>query len=942
MRFIGRFCHYIILYIPFLVIFLFYFASEQRIQPIDYENNKKLCLAILSLLLLIGNASFAAKEKKYVLSSPDGTLKVEISAGNELAYQVMHGNDTILSHSNIGLVLENGTIVGKTPRITGERRRKIKDNIESPFYRFKEFVATGNELDLKLKGGFGIIFRAYNEGVAYRFYTTQSSDIIIKEEQAEFNFKEDYTAYLPYTTNDKKPMAMAYQNVYDITPLSKAQPKLAFLPVTVDCGSVKLTLLESDLEAYPGMFVQSQQGKYGLKGVFAPYPAKTDFYPWRKQEYVTETTDFISRSRGSRSYPWRVLAITEKDTDMPVNNLVYALASPNRIGDTSWIKTGKVAWDWWNDWNLKGVPFKAGINMDTYKYYIDFASRNGLEFIVLDEGWYDPKSGDMLTVIPELDLTELIAYGKSKGVEIVLWTVFNVLDSQLEAACKKYADMGIKGFKVDFLDRDDQTAVEMVYRIAEMTARYKLTLDLHGIYKPTGINRTYPHIINFESVFGMEEVKWTDIKNNMPLYDVTFPYIRMMAGPVDYTPGAMRNATKADWRAMYYTPASMGTRCHQLAAYIVHDSPFTMLCDAPTNYLNEQECVDFIASLPVEVDSTFIASGELGKYIVTVRKKDVNWYIGGMTNWDERDVQLDFSFLPEGMSYTAVLFKDGVNANKQAEDYRKETIRIDKDSRLTLHLASGGGFAMKLELCPVHGQVTGIPEGKNIPSFYQKYIETEGLYVTSSGKVSDEALLKACDIISLMLAKRPDVKAHMVKKGCHVMIIGKDEETCDLPEFAHICNCEDSIKYWNWRARGFGGAPEDEFSSSCGEENLLALPQDKYVGENILIHEFAHLIHTVGIVGVEPDFNERLEALRQNAIRKGLWEKTYAVSNKEEYFAECVQSFFNCNRYAEPANGVHNWVNRRTKLKTYDPDMYRLLQEYFYEIEIPIHNVVHE
>ena len=906
------------------------------------KNNKKLCLAILSLLLLIGNASFAAKEKKYVLSSPDGTLKVEISAGNELAYQVMHGNDTILSHSNIGLVLENGTIVGKTPRITGERRRKIKDNMESPFYRFKEFVATGNELDLKLKGGFGIIFRAYNEGVAYRFYTTQSSDIIIKEEQAEFNFKEDYTAYLPYTTNDKKPMAMAYQNVYDITPLSKAQPKLAFLPVTVDCGSVKLTLLESDLEAYPGMFVQSQQGKYGLKGVFAPYPAKTDFYPWRKQEYVTETTDFISRSRGSRSYPWRVLAITEKDTDMPVNNLVYALASPNRIGDTSWIKTGKVAWDWWNDWNLKGVPFKAGINMDTYKYYIDFASRNGLEFIVLDEGWYDPKSGDMLTVIPELDLPELIAYGKSKGVEIVLWTVFNVLDSQLEAACKKYADMGIKGFKVDFLDRDDQTAVEMVYRIAEMTARYKLTLDLHGIYKPTGINRTYPHIINFESVFGMEEVKWTDIKNNMPLYDVTFPYIRMMAGPVDYTPGAMRNATKADWRAMYYTPASMGTRCHQLAAYIVHDSPFTMLCDASTNYLNEQECVDFIASLPVEVDSTFIASGELGKYIVTVRKKDVNWYIGGMTSWDERDVQLDFSFLPEGVSYTAVLFKDGVNANKQAEDYRKETIRIDKDSRLTLHLASGGGFAMKLELCPVHGQVTGIPEGKNIPSFYQKYIETEGLYVTSSGKVSDEALLKACDIISLMLAKRPDVKAHMVKKGCHVMIIGKDEETCDLPEFAHICNCEDSIKYWNWRARGFGGAPEDEFSSSCGEENLLALPQDKYVGENILIHEFAHLIHTVGIVGVEPDFNERLEALRQNAIRKGLWEKTYAVSNKEEYFAECVQSFFNCNRYAEPANGVHNWVNRRTKLKTYDPDMYRLLQEYFYEIEIPIHNVVHE
>lgn len=653
------------------------------------KNNRTLGLAILSLLLFIGNAPLAAKVKNYTLSSPDGGLKVEISTGDGLSYRIMHENDTILSHSNIGLVLADGTLVGKSSRVTRERRKKIEDKVESPFYRFKEFVAVCNELDLKLQGGFGVTFRAYNDGVAYRFYTTVTSEVTVKDEVAEFNFPQDYTAYLPYTTNDKQPMAMAFQNVYDITPLSKAQPKLAFLPVTVDCGSVKLTLLESDLEAYPGMFVQSQQGKYGLKGVFAPYPAKTDFYPWRKQEYVTETTDFISRSRGSRSYPWRVLAITEKDTDMPVNNLVYALASPNHIGDTSWVKTGKVAWDWWNDWNLKGVPFKAGINMDTYKYYIDFASRNGIEFIVLDEGWYDPKSGDMLTVIPELDLPELIAYGKSKGVEIVLWTVFNVLDSQLEAACKKYADMGIKGFKVDFLDRDDQTAVEMVYRIAEMTARYKLTLDLHGIYKPTGINRTYPHIINFESVFGMEEVKWTDIKNNMPLYDVTFPYIRMMAGPVDYTPGAMRNATKADWRAMYSTPASMGTRCHQLAAYIVHDSPFTMLCDAPTNYLNEQECVDFITSLPVETDSTFIASGELGKYIVTVRKKDVNWYVGGMTNWDRRDVELDFSFLPEGVRYMATLFVDGINADKQAEDYRMEKRIVDRESRMKLHLASG-------------------------------------------------------------------------------------------------------------------------------------------------------------------------------------------------------------------------------------------------------------
>ena len=402
------------------------------------KNNLSFKLVVISLFLYCGNNSLeAASGKKYALASPDGKLKVEISTGDKLSYQVMHEKDTILSLSNIGLVLADGTEIGNYSQATGIKRKKIRDNVESSFYRFKEFVVACNELDLKLKGGFGVTFRAYNDGVVYRFYTTRTAGVTVKDEIAEFNFNQDYTAYLPYTTNDKKPMAMAFQNIYDVTPLSKAQPKVAFLPVTVDCGKTKLTLLESDLEAYPGMFVESQKDGYGLKGVFASYPTQTDFYPWRMQEYVTETSDFIARSSGARTYPWRVLAVTEKDTDMPVNNLVYALASPNRIGDTSWIKTGKVAWDWWNDWNLKGVPFKAGINMDTYKYYIDFASRNDIEFIVLDEGWYNPKSGDMLTVMPELDLPELIAYGKQKGVDIILWTVFNVLDKQLETACKK-------------------------------------------------------------------------------------------------------------------------------------------------------------------------------------------------------------------------------------------------------------------------------------------------------------------------------------------------------------------------------------------------------------------------------------------------------------------------------------------------------------------------
>ena len=649
---------------------------------------------IIFIILFIGiNLTAWGADKKYQLQSPDGKINVEITVGNDISYQVSYENSIILSNSIIDLITPQGAI-GTKAHVNGVQKKKIVDKVESPFYRFKEFVAECNELNLKLKNGFGIVFRAYNEGIAYRFYSNLKQGTTILNEVAELNFPQDFTAYLPYTTNEKKPMAMAFQNIYDVTPLSKAQDKLAFLPVTVDCGKAKITVLESDLEAYPGMFVKAEGTS--LKGVFAPYPTKTDFYPWRMQEYVTETANFIAKIDAKQQMPWRVLAITEKDTDMPTNNLVYALASPNRIGDTSWIKTGKVAWDWWNDWNLKGVPFKAGINMDTYKYYINFASKNGIEFIVLDEGWYNPKSGDMLTVIPELDLPALIAYGKQKSVDIVLWTVFNVLDKQLEEACKKYSEMGIKGFKVDFLDRDDQTAVEMVYRIAEATAKHKLTLDLHGIYKPTGINRTYPNIINFEGVFGMEEVKWTDIQNNMPLYDVTFPYIRMMAGPVDYTPGAMRNATKADWKAMYYTPQSMGTRCHQLATYIVHDSPFTMLCDAPTNYIGEEECVDFITSLPVLTDYTFIADGKIGEHIVTVRQHGENWYVGGMTNWDERDVTLDFSFLPEGSVYEATLFTDGINANKNAEDYVKQIISVKKGDQQKIHMASGGGFVLKL------------------------------------------------------------------------------------------------------------------------------------------------------------------------------------------------------------------------------------------------------
>ena len=648
-------------------------------------------LLFIATLLYIGASASA---ENYLVKSPDGKVVAELNTDKNLSLKFQHNGSVLLKESSIGMKLTDGKEIGSRPKVKSHKLTNHKETINSPFYRQKSFGIAYQELNVALKNGFGIILRAYDEGVAYRFYTTQKGKTVIMNETADYNFGKDKKAWLPYTTTPEKPFAMAFQNIYDETSIDTAKQTLAFLPATVDCGKAKVTILESDLVSYPGMWLQADGDK--LKAVFAPYPKKMAYYPWRHMTHVAETCDYIATSTGKRNYPWRVFAITEKDTEMPTNNLVYALASPNKIGDTSWIKPGKVAWDWWNDWNLKGVDFEAGINYETYKYYIDFAHNHGLEYIVLDEGWYNSKEGSILKPIDEIQLPKLIEYAKQKGVGIVLWSVFNVMDENLETICKTYADMGIKGFKVDFMDRDDQTAVEMIDRLAACTAKHHLILDLHGLYKPVGLNRTYPNILNYESVFGMEESRWTELKNDMPLYDVTFPYIRMMAGQVDFTPGAMRNGTKEDWRAIYTKPISMGTRCHQAACYVVQDSPFTMLADTPTNYEADEPFTKYIASLPVVFDKTIVPQGEIGKYIVTARQKDNDWYVGGQTNWDERNLTLKFDFLGEG-NYEAQILKDGINANHNAEDYKIELASINKDSKLDLHLASGGGFVIKLK-----------------------------------------------------------------------------------------------------------------------------------------------------------------------------------------------------------------------------------------------------
>ena len=651
-------------------------------------NNKYILLAYILAFSFTGMTA-----KDYRLTSPNKNVSIVMSDAHGLTCTILHGNDTLMRPSQIGITTADGINLTTSAKLSSAKVVAHKETIQSPFYRQKGFTISYNEAKLSLGHGFGVILRAYNEGVAYRYYTTRKGETVIKNETAAFTFSKDSRTWLSYTTNEKEPYAMAFQNVYDVIPLDSARHLPAFLPATIDCGSTKLTILESDIVSYPGMFLNAKGSK--LQASFAPYPKTMGYYPWRHMTHVTATEDFIAKSTGARSYPWRIFAISEQDTEMPVNNLVYALARPNKIGDTSWIKPGKVAWDWWNDWNLKGVPFVTGINYETYRYYIDFASKHGMRYVVLDEGWYDSKSGDIMHPINDIRLTDLIAYGREKGVDIVLWAVFNVMDENLEEICSHYAQMGIKGFKVDFMDRNDQTAAEMVERLAACCAKNKLFLDLHGIYTPVGLNRTYPNVLNYESVFGMEEARWTTIKDHdMPQYDVTFPYIRMMAGQVDFTPGAMRNAQAQDWQPIYRKPMSMGTRCHQAACYVVQDSPFTMLADTPTNYEADEPYTQFIASIPETYDETRILQGEISKYIVTARRINNSWYIGGQTNWDARDITLDLTALGILPDTEIQLLCDGINAEHDAEDYSITTMKA-KDLK-KVHLAAGGGFVIKV------------------------------------------------------------------------------------------------------------------------------------------------------------------------------------------------------------------------------------------------------
>ncbi len=637
-------------------------------------------------VFVIFAATLSAKEFK--VDSPNKKLTLKVDVTNIIQYSVLKYGNVLLEPSRISLSLMNETILGKNVKLIDQNQKSINETLVPVVkQKFDTIKDNCEELTLTFEGNYKLIFRVYDDGVAYRFQTSFPGEITIKSEQVEFNFGKDYQMLFPEEDSFMSHSERLYKHVLlnEITHV-----RFCSLPALVMMdNNIKMLITEADLEDYCGMYLSgSALDPMSLVGLFPGYPAK-DSVRNDRDVYVVERKDYIAKTSGTRSFPWRVLIISEKDGDLIESTMIYKLAKPaDPKIDFSWVKPGKVAWDWWNFNNIYGVNFRAGINTETYKYYIDFASKYGIEYVILDEGWY--KLGNLLEQSPGINVQELVNYGKEKNVGIILWVIWKTLDDQLEEALDQFVKWGVKGIKVDFMQRDDQPMVDYYYKIAREAAKRKFLVDFHGAYKPTGLYRTYPNVITREGVPGLEHDKWGE--NASPWMAVTLPFTRMVAGPMDYTPGAMQNATKGAFKPVFTNPMSQGTRCQQLAMYVVFESPLQMLADNPTHYYKEPECMEFLSEVPTVWDDTKVLDAKVGEYVLVARRNGDKWYVGAMTNWTPRDLSVDFSFLPEG-EYNINIWQDGINADRNANDYKKVSQTVDKNTKLKIHLAPGGGWA---------------------------------------------------------------------------------------------------------------------------------------------------------------------------------------------------------------------------------------------------------
>lgn len=651
------------------------------------------CLSIISVILIFCTNCFA--QQSFQLFSPDSSLRLEINAAEKLSYTLFTGSTLLESSPSVDLLLTNDQQLSGNITVTKHRYSQTNEMISVPVpYRRKKIANHYNQLELIFKKPFSIEFRLYNNGLAYRMGTRFKDSIIIKQETALFNIDKNAATWFPHI--DKRPGMDRYHTSFE-GPYKKeilaavADTMLTYTPVVTSLtNGYHLAITDANLFDYPGMFLQPSNA--GLQGVFAPYPLKEKMTDGEfPQLIVTERAGYIARIKGSRMLPWRAILVAKNDIDLPANDMVYALGDASLITDPSWIKYGKGTDEWISGINLFDVPFVAGINTATYKYYIDFAKQFGFNQVMLDAGWSDYK--DLFKINPDVDMNELTTYAKKNNVRLMLWTLCSTLDKQLDSALTQFNTWGVESIMTDFMDRDDQEMVNYYHRIAKACASHKISIMFHGAFPPKGFNRTWPNAITQEGVLGAEWNIWSELAT--PEHNVALAYTRMLAGPLDYEPGLLLNAQGNQFRPVGKNPMSQGTRCHQLAMFVVYDSPLQIFSGNISQGFKEPLFMELLGSLPTTWDETKILQGKIGDYIITVRQKDNEWFIAGLNGADAKEISLPLDFMDKG-NYKMVICKDGLNANNYGSDYVISESLWQYGQQVNIRMAAGGGFLIKI------------------------------------------------------------------------------------------------------------------------------------------------------------------------------------------------------------------------------------------------------
>jgi len=647
--------------------------------------------------------------------SPDGLNEISLDTEPALRVTVLRRGQPRAEVRNISLDVEcRGVLGGAGCAAKGAQELRHDAVIETPIYKRARVKDDGAGTVVSF-GDWSVELHARNDGVAYRFTTAFDGEITVKAETARLAFPsadQKVWAAANRQAPENDPLQDSWEGVYGLVPVNEApepgSKKIWYMPITASYpDGVAMTVTESDIADYPGCNFVRGGDPASLDAVFARYPVKTRYWTWgagyseapTRYQRVVERADFLARTSGTRTFPWRVFVLADGYAQLPAADIVYALASPSKIGDASWVKPGKVAWDWWNCWNVSGeyggmrpVDFKAGCNTKTYEYYIDFAAKYGVEYVIFDEGWSQKLK--IMEVNPEVDVPHLIRYGKERGVGIILWAAWAQFLGREEQVVSHYAKMGAAGFKIDFMDRDDQVLVNFLARMAALCAKYHLVVDYHGMYKPSGFQRTYPNTLNFEGVHGLECCKGGKACTYFPDKDCTIVYTRMVAGPMDYTPGAMLNVPRKRWTPTPWQPSTPGTRAHQMALMALYEAPLQMLCDSPTQYLKNKECFTFMAQTPVTWDETVGIAGEPDKFAALARRKGDTWYLAAIAGAGGYDAAFDTSFLGAGR-WEAEIFADGLNTEKDATDYVHQRRTVAAGEKLCVKIPSDGGYVVR-------------------------------------------------------------------------------------------------------------------------------------------------------------------------------------------------------------------------------------------------------